>query len=291
MELLRRLWLKSLTKKNNYPDIIFIGQPNCGKSTLFNAIAGLKAKTSNFPGTTVKHTHSKVNVWGKVLNIIDLPGTYSLNPSDPSEKVALTHLFIEKPDLIVNVIDASILGRSLELTLELIELGFPMIIALNMIDLAEKKGMMIDAKKLEHILGVPVVPTVAFHGRGIKEMLDRALQALEDQTQPSPIKWSKDVEEKIEELARDIPPGFPIVANRRFTAIKMIEASQLIFDKMLQESNLHLKNLLDQVRSDLEKMHSSPAYEVIAAERHHLALKIFEASTQVKRGKRVDPLE
>jgi ferrous iron transport protein B len=120
-----------LATNNKHPDIIFLGQPNSGKSALFNAVAGLKADTSNFPGTTVKHTHSEVNVGGKVFNIIDLPGTYSLNPSDETEKVALSHLFFQRPDLIINVVDASILGRSLELTQELIELGYPMVIALN----------------------------------------------------------------------------------------------------------------------------------------------------------------
>lgn len=280
-----------MTKKNRYPDIVFIGQPNCGKSTLFNAIAGFKAQTSNFPGTTVQHTHSKVNVAGQVLNIIDLPGTYSLNPSDPAEKVALTHLFLEKPDLIINVIDASILGRSLELTLELIELGYPMIVALNMMDLAEKKGMVIDHRKLERVLGVPVVPTIASHGRGIKDMIDRALITLENQSAPSQIRWSKDVEDKVLEFAREIPKEFPVVANKRFTSIKMIEASQLLFNRMLREINLPLKKALDRVRSDLEERHNAPAYEVIAAERHHLALKIFEESTQVKRGVRVDPLK
>ena len=93
---------------------MFVGQPNCGKSTLFNYLAGFKAETSDLPGTTVKHSHSKVNIMGDILNIIDLPGTYTLNPSDDAEKVALTHLFQETPDLIINVVDASILGRSLE---------------------------------------------------------------------------------------------------------------------------------------------------------------------------------
>ena len=280
-----------MTKENRLPDVVFIGQPNCGKSTLFNAIAGLKAQTSNFPGTTVKHTHSKVNVEGKVLNIIDLPGTYSLNPSDPAEKVVLTHLFLEKPDLIVNVVDASILGRSLELTLELIELEYPVVVALNMIDLAEKKGVEINPKKLEKLLGVPVIPTVASRGRGIKELLDAALQSLEKGLSVSHIKWSRDVEDKIEEMEDHLPEDFPIVGNKRFTAINMIATSKLFFDKVLKDINPSLKMNLDRVRGELESMHNAPAYEVIAAERHHLAFKIFEESSRVIRGKRISMLD
>ncbi len=280
-----------MTKENRFSDIVFIGQPNCGKSTLFNAIAGLKAQTSNFPGTTVKHTHSKVNVEGRVLNIIDLPGTYSLNPSDPAEKVVLTHLFLEKPDLIVNVVDASILGRSLELTLELIELEYPVVVALNMIDLAEKKGVEIDPKKLEKFLGIPVIPTVASRGRGIKELLDVTLQSLEKGLSVSHIKWSRDVEDKIKEMEDYLPEDFPIVGNKRFTAINMIVASKLLFDKWLKEINPPLKKTLDRVREELETMHNAPAYEVVAAERHHLAFKISEESTLVKRGKRISTLD
>ncbi len=274
-----------MTNKNRYPDIIFIGQPNSGKSTLFNAIAGLKAETSNFPGTTVEHTHSKVNVEGKILNIIDLPGTYTLNPSEEVENVALKHLFVEKPDLIINVLDASILGRSLELTLELIELGYPMVVDLNMMDLAEKKGIDIDKDKLSEILGIPVVSTIASHGRGIKELLETALKVLAKAEAVKPIKWSRDVEDRISELEEMIPSDFPIVQNKRFTAVKMIEAEKLLFDKMLMEINPELKNGLDSVRKALEERHNAPAYEVIAAERHHLAFKIFEESSRVTRRK------
>lgn len=290
-ELLEKLWSKLLTKKNNYPDIIFIGQPNCGKSTLFNAIAGLKAETSNFPGTTVKHTHSKVNVSGRILNIIDLPGTYSLNPSDEAEKVSLAHLFLEKPDLVINVVDSSILGRSLDLTLEIIEMGCPMIVALNMVDLAEKKGVLTDIKKLEKLLGVPVVPTIATHGRGVKELLEAALDCLDNCRAPSSLKWSRDVEEKVKELEKAIPDDFSIVANKRFTAVKMIEMEKSYFTQMLEEINPKLKKNLDLIKEDLEKMHNAPAYEVIAAERHHLALKIFEETSQVKRGAKLGVLE
>lgn len=272
-----------MSQKNKYPDIIILGQPNCGKSTLFNAVAGLKAETSNFPGTTVKHTHSRVNIGGRLINLIDLPGTYTLNPSDEAEKVALSHLFFEKPDLIINVVDASILGRSLELTQELMELGYPMILALNMVDLAEKKGIKTDPKKLEELLGIPVVPTIAFHGKGIKELLITALKALDEKKQGKPLKWSKDVDEQIKKLSSSIPDDFPYIGNKRFTAVKMLEIGKKFFNKMLGEMNPELKRARDKIKRELEDRHDAPAYEVIAAERHHLSMKIFEESSTIKR--------
>jgi ferrous iron transport protein B len=270
---------------NRFPIVVFIGQPNSGKSTLFNALAGPKAETSNFPGTSIKHTHSKVNLEGRLLNIIDLPGTYSLNPSEPAEKVVLTHLFKEKPDLIVNVVDASVLGRSLELTLELLELEYPMIVALNMFDLAEKKGVKIDPAKLEKRLGVRVVPTIALHGRGLKELLEAAYHCLDESCPVSSPRWSKDVEDEVDRLAKSISPDFSIVANRRFTAVKLIEANETFCCEVLEEINPLLKKDLDRAKKNIEGKRHAPAYEVISAERHHLALKISEQTSRVERGK------
>ena len=266
------------------PVVIFIGQPNSGKSTLFNAIAGPKVATSNFPGTSVKHTHSTVNIEGRLLNVVDLPGTYSLNPSEPAEKVVLTHLFQEKPDVIVNIIDASILGRSLELTIELLELGYPMIVALNMMDLAEKKGIVSDLGRLKKILGVPVVPTIATHGRGVKDLLEAAFACLDKGCPVAPIHWSRDVDEEVERLAESIPPDFSIVGNRRFTAIKLIEAGETSYIKLPEEINPDFKRSVDLAKKNIETRRKSPAYEVIAAERHHLAMKIFEECSRVRRG-------
>lgn len=280
-----------MNKKEKIPDIVFIGQPNCGKSTLFNSIAGLKAVTSNFPGTTVKHTHSKVTLRGRLFNIIDLPGTYSLNPSDEAEKVALTHLFVEKPDLVINVVDASILGRSLEMTLELMELEYPMVLALNMMDQVEKKGIKIDPEKLEEILGIPVVPTIASHGKGIKELLERAISYLDAGLKPKRLAWSKDVENRIKYVEEKIPDEFKSVANKRFTAIKSIELDRQSFNRMLEEISPPLKERVIKARDELQKNHDVPAYEVIAAERHHLALKIFEDCCQVTRRKKASVSE
>jgi ferrous iron transport protein B len=271
---------------NDYPVVVFLGQPNSGKSTLFNYLAGNKAQTSNFPGTTVSHTHSLVNIEGRILSIIDLPGTYSLNPSDPAERVALTHLFKEKPDLIIHIVDASILSRSLELTLELLELEYPLVVALNMMDMAEKKGVVIDAEKLAARLGVPVVPTIAARGRGVRELLDAAFRCLDTKCLVKAPRWSADVEERVEALARSLPPDFPVVANRRFTAIKLLEAGDVFCVEILKDVQPACQIEVDRTKRELELKRGAPPYEVIAAERHHLSQKIFEESSRVLRGRR-----
>jgi ferrous iron transport protein B len=267
------------------PVVVFVGQPNCGKSTLFNSIAGPKAETSNFPGTSIKHTHSRVNIAGRLLDIVDLPGTYSLCPSDPAERVALFHLFGEKPDLVINVVDASVLGRSLELSLELLELGYPMVVALNMVDIAERKGILVDDAALGARLGLPVVPTIAAHGRGVKELLDGVFAVLDRGQDPRLLFWSGEVEGMIAKMEDRLPPGFPIVSNRRFTAIKLIETGGMACGEFLGEIEPEFHRALLGVRRELEDRRGMPAYEVIAAERHHLAMKLQEGSSRILRGK------
>jgi len=267
------------------PVIVFIGQPNCGKSTLFNSIAGYKAQTSNFPGTTVTHVHSEVLWKGKIYSIVDLPGTYSLSPHEPQEKVVLTHIFKEKPDLIVNVIDASLLSRSLELTLELLELEYPMIVVLNMMDLARKKGIVINVEEVERKLGVPVVKTVATRGFGTDNLMATIEKALKLKIRPTGPHYSREVEKRIAEVMDILPEDFPVVANKRFTAIKAIEGEMLAVDKFISEHNLAFKRELDRRRQEISALRDAPAYEVISAERHHLALKIFEDCCRVTRPK------
>ena len=269
------------------PTVIFIGQPNSGKSTLFNSIAGPKAETSNFPGTSIKHTHSRVNIEGRLLDIVDLPGTYSLCTSDPAEQVVLTHLFSERPDLIVNIVDASTLSRGLELTLELVELGYPTVVALNMVDVAERRGIELDAAKAERLLGLPVVPTIAAHGRGVRELLDRAFDVLDKGQSIKPVRFSDDVETEVARVERLLPPGFPIVSNARFTAIKLIETAGHACGNFLGEVEPGLREVVNRAKQAIEKDRGAPAYEVLSAERHHQAMKLAEEASRILHGRRM----
>lgn len=155
--------------------IALIGQPNCGKSTLFNQVAGYKAETGNFTGTTVKYTESKVRVAGEVIEIVDLPGSYTLEAVSPAEREATSYLRSNEVDVIVNVVDASRLALGLELTLELLLLKKPVLVALNMMDEADRLGLRIDGPGLQKELDVPVLPLVASKGRGVKGLFLKVL--------------------------------------------------------------------------------------------------------------------
>jgi ferrous iron transport protein B len=154
-----------------------IGQPNCGKSTLFNSVAGYKAETGNFSGTTVTFTESRVRVLGQVVDLVDLPGSYALGGLNPAESETRRYLDSRDVDAIINVADASHLAQSLELTLELFPLNRPVILALNMMDEAMRLGLRIDGEGLSRELGIPVLPLVASKGRGVKEVFVKALEA------------------------------------------------------------------------------------------------------------------
>ncbi|MCP4139398.1 MAG: ferrous iron transporter B [Chloroflexi bacterium] len=156
--------------------IALIGQPNCGKSTLFNQVAGYKAETGNFTGTTVTFTESSVRVGGETIEVVDLPGTYTLAGTNPAEREASRYLLSEDVDLIINVLDASHVAQGLELTIELLAMKAPVIVAMNMMDEAARIGIKIDGPALQEKLGVPVMPLVASRGRGVKPLFLAALR-------------------------------------------------------------------------------------------------------------------
>ena len=157
--------------------IAVVGTPNSGKSTIFNSVAGYRSATANFPGSSSGYTLSRAMIHGREVDVVDLPGMYSLTSTSPEAGEAVRYVAEEEWDLVINVLDASRLERSLELTLQLLLLGRPMVIALNMMDEAERHGMTIDAEALSRELGVPVVETVGRRGQGLKALFRVALQA------------------------------------------------------------------------------------------------------------------
>jgi len=206
--------------------IALMGQPNSGKSTVFNDVAGYKAITSNFPGKTVKYTLTKFNLLGQTIELVDLPGTYSLTSFDLAELEARKYLLKGNVDVVINVIDASLLSRSLELTLQLLELKLPMVICLNMIDEADRKGIKINIEKLSKVFGVPVVPAIAVKGKGIKELFSTACEVGEKKKIGKTINFSKDVEDVITQLSiqikkKQIDQEFNV--PERFLALKYLE--------------------------------------------------------------------
>ena len=157
--------------------ILLMGNPNVGKSAVFNRLTGAKVIESNYPGTTVDYTKGYMRLEGKEIEIIDVPGTFSLEPKDKAEEVAVKILRENKDSVVICVIDSTKLERGLYLAIEIIEEGYPVIIALNMWDIAKDKNIWIDIEKLQNILGVPVVPTIAISGECIKELISRIKEA------------------------------------------------------------------------------------------------------------------
>ncbi len=256
--------------------IALAGQPNCGKSTIFNHIAGYKAMTSNFPGTTVKYTETKTHINGYTCNCTDLPGTYSLTSSDPAELEARKHLLSGEVDVIINVVDASLLCRSLELTLQLLELEVPMILCLNMMDEAQRKGIQIDGQKLSNLLGVPAIPTIATTGKGLKELFIEVLRVREEKRIGKPPKFSKDIEEIVSQLDSILNSEWPVKEKvpTRFLSIKLLENDGFFINETKQNSNAI--NRIRPLQEKLEQIHGCPSDEVISSERHALTMNLFE---------------
>ena len=156
--------------------VAIAGNPNAGKTALFNAITGSRQHVGNWPGVTVEKKEGRVNHKGSFLHIVDLPGAYSLSSQAIDETIARDYLTTQDPDAVINVVDATNLERNLYLTLQLLELQVPLVVALNMFDEAQALGFDIDLEALSKMLGVPVVPTVAITGQGVQELLDAATE-------------------------------------------------------------------------------------------------------------------
>jgi ferrous iron transport protein B len=212
--------------------IALAGNPNSGKSTLFNALTGARQRVGNYPGVTVEKKEGRYERNGVKLNIVDLPGTYSLTAYSPEEVVARDFLVDQRPAVVVHIVDAANLERNLYLTLQFLELGVPVAIALNMIDVAAERGIRIEAETLAQLLGVPVVPTVARSGKGREALMAAVAAAMAKRAPIDPlfISYGSDVDPVLTELGRRIEAaGF--LAQRfpaRWTALKYLEGDEQV---------------------------------------------------------------
>jgi len=262
---------------------VLAGQPNCGKSTIFNSVAGYRAATANFPGSSTTFTFSRALILGREVEVVDLPGIYSLTSSTEDSGKAEGYLLEESYDLIINVVDASRLGRSLELTMQLLELERPMIVALNMMDEAARHGMEVDHEKLSRQIGVPVVPTVGRRGLGLKELFRRALQHAHQGEESFALTLDREVEEALEEVAELLEAnGFGNSVPRRFVAEKLLERDPH-FEREIYAQHPELKKTVRGVASVLQKAHGWSADQVISGSRHAVAHCIEEETVTLER--------
>ena len=222
--------------------VAFIGNPNCGKTTLFNAYTGANLKVANWPGVTVEKVEGAINAHGYHIHLVDLPGTYSLTSYTMEEQVSRNFILSDDVDVIVDVIDASALERNLYLTLQLLELGKPVVVALNMMDIVEKRGMEIDLHRLPEMLGVPVIPVSALKRRGLSVLLhaavhhkdhvhpDRLIHNHSDHTHHQhnhhsefAMVYSDAMEDRIDAVRQLLHDKYPDLYNHRWHALKLLE--------------------------------------------------------------------
>ncbi len=202
--------------------VALAGNPNCGKSALFNAFTGIRQKTGNWPGVTVERREGHFEIDRREVAVVDLPGIYSLDAGSLDEKVTRDFLMSREADLIINVLDAANLERNLYLTVQLLEMGVPVVLALNMMDVARKRGIEIDTGALAEKLGCPVVPVVAVSGEGLTELKARMLAVADGREQSG---FSLALDEVIEQAVADLAPKFEQApaSNRRWLALELIE--------------------------------------------------------------------
>jgi ferrous iron transport protein B len=255
-----------------------IGQPNCGKSTLFNQVAGYKAETGNFSGTTVTYTESKVRVAGEVITLVDLPGTYTLAGGNPAERETWRYLNSHHVDVVINVLDATNLAQGLTLTLALLELQLPMVAAVNMMDEAARLGIKIDGNQLQEKLGIPVLPLVASKGRGVKAVFLAANRVGAEARPAARLRYGNRLEEAIQAVTGRLN-GAESGIRREALAIWLLEneAGQSLPDEQIGEGALAEAA---SWRKILKEARGVEAVWVIAGERHGLAENLARAVSQ-----------
>ena len=263
--------------------IALAGNPNCGKTTMFNALTGANQYVGNWPGVTIEKKEGKLKskkVKEEVV-VTDLPGIYSLSPYTLEEVVSRDYLLKENPDVIVDLVDATNIERNLYLTTQLIETGVPVVIALNMADLLEKRGIKIDVARLSMLLDCPIVETSALKGEGLDKLIDEAIKTAKKKEADLPKEiFNKDLEDAVSAAAEVLPSS--IDANKkRWYAVKFLEKDSKVAESVKLTDSAAKK--IEELRAGLEKSHDDDMESIVTDERYKFIQKIV--GTTVKKGK------
>lgn len=270
---------KSLKKELT---IAVAGNPNSGKSTLINFIAGSRLSVGNWPGVTVEKKFASLEFKGRKITLVDLPGTYSLSPYTQEEVIARDYLVHEKPDAIINVVDATNLERNLYFTLQLLELEIPLVMALNMHDEAARKGFRFDEEKMASILGCAVIPTVATKGEGIEKLMGAAVTFAEHsgERRPSVISYGEDIEKAVSAVAENLKDHPDIAAGRcplRWTALKIVENDE----RVIQDFKVtHEAAFIEKATRHLRSAHGEDFESLMADIRYGMAAGLTREALQ-----------
>lgn len=264
-----------------------VGNPNCGKTTMFNEITGSTQYVGNWPGVTVEKKEGKARNLKEDVKIIDLPGIYSLSPYSMEEIIARDYIIDEKPDVVINIVDSSNIERNLYLTMQLMEMGVPVVIALNMMDMVAARGDKIDVKGLEKLLGVPVIPTSASKGNGIKEVMDRALEVAQTAAVAERESTKRPYDKSIEKCLDEIEKILSTIEsdhryNQRWVALKVLEADEKIREKIQLPSEVD--EAVKAITAKLEKEYDDDIETIIADNRYRYITEIVSKVVIKKSG-------
>ena len=257
--------------------IALAGNPNCGKTTMFNALTGANQYVGNWPGVTVEKKEGKLKNQ-KDVTVTDLPGIYSLSPYTLEEVVSRDYLLNEKPDVIIDLVDATNIERNLYLATQLLEIGIPVVIALNMVDLLKKNNIHINVKGLSSALGCPIVETSALKGTGLKEVVDEAIKCANQHRVPSKqMEFPKAVEKAVNEIEGLVPAKIS-EENRRWYAVKLLERDSKVKEGLSLPASAQSR--IEEIASGLEKAEDDDTESIVTDGRYQYIQKVVSANVK-----------
>ena len=262
--------------------IALAGNPNCGKTTMFNNLTGANQYVGNWPGVTVEKKEGKLKGKKDVI-ITDLPGIYSLSPYTLEEVVSRDYILNEHPDVIVNLVDATNIERNLYLTTQLIETGVPVVIALNMADLLEKREIKIDTERLSMVLGCPIIETSALKGDGLDKLMEEAIRTANTKEVELPADiFSADLEKAIENVKQQLPASIT-EDKKRWYAVKLLENDSKVSGSM--SLGTAARSVVEDARKALESKHDNDMESIVTDERYQFIQKVVKTTVKKAKGK------